>query len=209
MTYNFVFFASRDGGGVYADRTSVYSIGNKSALLNAINNISQTTQINGVRPDGDGAVFINVAAGGISPYAYIGALVVQGYTADTTGNAAAGISSKSAGLANPDEEQSPLAAPVTGNEGETGKSRTLAAYPNPFADELTVKLNLQKPAEKLSVQLIDVTGKIIQTKELRNVPIGISQYNFNTSNRGLKSGVYILRIVGLPGKNESLKLIRK
>jgi large repetitive protein len=209
MTYNFVFFASRDGGGLFADRTSVYTIGNKSASLNAINNISQTTQINGVRPDENGAVFFSVAAGGISPYAYIGALVIQGYTADTTGNAAAGITSKSAGPANPDEEQSPQAAPVTVNDGEAGSSKTLAAYPNPFADALMVRLNLEKPAEKLSLQLVDVSGKIVLNQELRNVPKGSSQYSIDTGNRRLNSGVYILRVVGLPGKNQSLKLIRK
>jgi predicted esterase len=209
MTYNFVFFASRDGGGAFADRTTVYSIGNKSASLNAINNISQTTQINGVRPDQDGAVFVSIAAGGISPYGYIGALVIQGYTADTTGNAAAGITSRSAGPANPDEEQSPLAAPVTLNDAESGNSRTLAAYPNPFADALMVRLNLDRPAEKLSVQLVDISGKVVLSKELRNVPRGSSQYSFETGDRRLNTGVYILRVVGLPGKNQSLKLIRK
>ena len=95
MAFNFVFFASRDGGGNYADRTTVYSIGNQSVSLNAINNISQTVQLSNITADENGAVFININAGGASPYGYIGALVIQGYTSGSTGTGGGGGTGRS------------------------------------------------------------------------------------------------------------------
>jgi fibronectin type 3 domain-containing protein/predicted esterase len=209
QAYNFIFFASRDGGGFSADRTTNYSIGSQSVLLNAVNNVNQTVQINNVTADANGSVIVEIKAGGASPYAYIGAMVIQAYSIGTepTGLNAASVAHTGRVLSasSPSNELSSL-NPVIGNN-------TVRAFPNPFADDVIINVSLEKPVAKLSMVLLDLSGKPILSRELSNVPSGNSQHKLNTTgvNLGkLPPGIYLVRIIGLPGgKVETIKLIKR
>lgn len=82
-TYSFVFCGSRNGGG---DRTSVYSINGKSVSLNASYNTTQTVQIDGVKPDDNGEVFVTVELSQYAMFAYLNAMVINGYKEGEKGN---------------------------------------------------------------------------------------------------------------------------
>ncbi|MDW7696043.1 PA14 domain-containing protein (plasmid) [Flammeovirgaceae bacterium SG7u.111] len=77
--YNFIFFASRDGGG---NRTTNYTINGETVSLNASYNGDNTVQINGVSPDASGEVTINAQKASGASYGYINALIIQAYEDD-------------------------------------------------------------------------------------------------------------------------------
>ena len=75
-TYSFVFTGSRNGGG---DRTSIYTINGKSVSLNASFNTQNTVQIDDIKPDENGEVFLTVSLSQYAMFAYLNALVIHGY----------------------------------------------------------------------------------------------------------------------------------
>lgn len=207
LEYNFVFFASRDGGGAFADRTTLYSIGSKSASLNAINNSTQTAKITGITSDDDGAVIIRIQAGGASPYAYIGALVLQAYIKDTSESEIL-----SSGMVQSNDSQEVLAiGSVEDQQKEKVEEKiNFTAYPNPFVDDITLSVLVEKPVAKLSVRITDISGKVVYSKELRNINAGISQHKLGTSGYKWPDGVYFVQIVGLPeNKQRTIKVIKR
>ena len=183
MSYNIMFFASRNGGaGDMTDRTTIYQIGNSQATLNATNNISQTTQINNIIPDSNGAVFVKVYQAPTSNYGYIGALVIQ---AANSFNAPVIVTGNRPGALN-------------GQTAETEALSKIIPFPNPFKDNIKLNFSLQSPAEKVNVFVTDITGRTISIQELRNIPQGNSVQSLEIST-SLKPGVYFIKVLGLPG----------
>ncbi len=221
MAFNFVFFASRDGGGNYADRTTVYSIGNQSVSLNAINNTSQTVQLSNITADENGAVFINIDAGGASPYGYIGALVIQGYTSGSTGTGGGGGTGRSLIPEIPAPLITTTTTPVApvqvstqpasrgGIEVQEVSENSIAVYPNPFNDDVTLKMSLTAPAAKLTVIVTDASGRIVFRRELGNVASGVNIFKLGLSGNRMPPGIYFIRMTGLPGeKYETIRLLK-
>lgn len=75
--YNLVFFGSR--GQVADNRNTTYSVGAESVTLNAAGNTSNTVQLNGISPDGNGTIEFNIKRATGSTYAYLNAMVIQAY----------------------------------------------------------------------------------------------------------------------------------
>ena len=84
---------------------------------------------------------------------------------------------------NPDAEQSI-------EENNSSLSST-SVYPNPASDEATINFSLTESA-KVSIEIVDYTGKVIANNNLGNVAAGESQFNVNTSE--LANGVYFYNI---------------
>lgn len=76
-TYDFTFFASRMG--VVDVRNTVYSIGAKSAVLNASGNTSNTAKLIGIKPAANGSISISIAKEAASQFGYLGAMVIREY----------------------------------------------------------------------------------------------------------------------------------
>ncbi|MBI3138201.1 MAG: T9SS type A sorting domain-containing protein [Sphingobacteriales bacterium] len=79
--YNLVFFASRQAGD---DRSTSYTANGQTVTLNAANNINNTVQLNGLVADAGGVIEFSCLKTGTSPYAYLGAVVIQSYVDDGT-----------------------------------------------------------------------------------------------------------------------------
>ncbi|MFZ4797301.1 MAG: PKD domain-containing protein [Bacteroidia bacterium] len=80
---------------------------------------------------------------------------------------------------------------------------TLIVYPNPFNElvniDLTVKTNMS-----ITVQITDISGKIIENKKVE-LPSGNNNIRFETGH--LNNGMYILNILG-EGLNKNFKVIK-
>lgn len=79
--YNFVFFGSHEDG--FKGITN-FTINAQTVSLNATYNINKTVQINGVIPDATGKVTITVVKAAGQDYAYLSAMVIQGYASTQT-----------------------------------------------------------------------------------------------------------------------------
>ena len=86
-----------------------------------------------------------------------------------------------------------------GDKTSTENRVNIEAYPNPTQDVVNVLIN--KNFEKASIDVYNLIGQHLQTKEVkyRSTPISLKNY---------PSGVYILKIK-TDNQTESIKIIKK
>jgi len=204
MAYSLTFFAGRTGTG---DRTTTYVIGNNVVSLNAAGNTTQTVTINDVMPNSDGEINIGVVAGGSSPYAYVGALVIQARNNyDDSGNIIYNpmlymLNGRQSG----DAAQRLMMSKDIDNHNLS--SEMLKAYPNPFDRYVNIRLNWADN-EKLDFRLLSIDGKSV---DYQSIPVanGLNNITYRPL-KNLVPGVYILTIRSQSsGKTITVKLIRR
>jgi len=66
-------------------------------------------------------------------------------------------------------------------------------YPNPFYDKATIEYSLVKKS-KVSLEILDVTGKQLGYLNQQNQPAGKYQFDINADQYHLTPGVYILKV---------------
>jgi hypothetical protein len=79
---------------------------------------------------------------------------------------------------------------AAGIENNTSFINELKIYPNPSTEKITIDMNL-KNSEKISLELLDITGKVILVKDAGMLK-GESKQNLDVS--GISNGSYFLRI---------------
>lgn len=212
--YSFTFFASRDGGGYTPDRTTVYTINGSSVSLNAANNISNTVQISNVVPDADGSVLIQIQAGSASPFAYIGALVIEAFQPGITGTGG----SSGSGNTMISGRMASVPTPTSSNISNTNAKRAIttevrndlavSVFPNPFTTDPVISISSNKAKEKVEIVVTDISGRQVLVREIRNIPIGLSQYKLGLDSDKLLPGIYIVRISEQGGNLKMVKLVK-
>ncbi len=80
---------------------------------------------------------------------------------------------------------------VTGLKNQESILSNVSVFPNPSVELINVNLNL-KSEQKVSLELIDVTGKLIVTKDLGTFS-GESKQSLNIN--GVAKGTYFIRVV--------------
>jgi hypothetical protein len=80
---------------------------------------------------------------------------------------------------------------TTSTEKALAVNTALDVYPNPSSDVAAVRFSLTNPAS-VSLQLYDVTGRMVREIAQRDMHTGDHQVMINTS--ALKQGVYLLRL---------------
>lgn len=215
LAYTFIFFASREGTG---NRTTLYTVNGSSASLNAANNISQTVQIDNVRPDENGEAIITISVPSGSQYGYIGSMVIQGYhspaiTVDGNSGGNSGgrvmndyIVSQQLENNNGLTESAENSAAVARNIEAADKlgAAEVTIYPNPFVNYINVSLNLLENQEKVSIRVLDVTGKPVIVKDITGLQKGVSVQRV-TLPATLPVGVYLVQVI----TNENNKAVPK
>lgn len=173
MLYNFTFFGSRQGTGT---RVTVYKIGNTAVSLNATNNTTNTVSINNIKPDANGAVFIAVYDPATSIFGYLNSLVINATNPAKTTKV---IASNSTVNQLPLDEAEPM-------------HDSVSAYPNPFVNDVVVKLWLQQNAQHLSVALMDASGRIVHRENFSNIQKGLWVQRLQLQGHKLPKGFYFI-----------------
>lgn len=86
---------------------------------------------------------------------------------------------------------------------DIGNNEQVFVYPNPFKDQLNIDVTTLSKGE-IRLQIIDISGKIIETKMLEVLP-GNNSILFDAHH--LTNGIYMINIVG-EGMNKNFKLIK-
>lgn len=186
LDYNFEFFASRDGSG---NRTTNYTINGKVTSLNAAYNTSNTAQIESIKPDEEGEVFISMQSAPNSSFGYIGALMIHGY--------------RNVDISNP--EQSARLASALKDELHIDKPHIIQAlnvYPNPF--ENMFKVGGFGKDEEVSIIMRNYTGQIVFMKN--NLHPG-NEFVIEL-NGSFKNGLYLLEVYS-GSQKQVFKVIKK
>ncbi|MDZ4668973.1 MAG: T9SS type A sorting domain-containing protein [bacterium] len=67
----------------------------------------------------------------------------------------------------------------------------LQVYPNPASEKLNIELSVIKPIASLNVELMDITGRVIQSQNFTQVK---GNFDLTISTATLNSGVYFLTV---------------
>ena len=198
MRYNFVFFGGCKDRG--KGQVTTYTIGTESVDLDAKNNTMNTIQINNVVPDANGSVLISLTPAIVSGFGYINSLSIQAVGTDIDGTPS-GRKVIQAG-----DRNVALLDIDSGSVSKTDRNVILGAYPNPFVDDITLKLSLNNPAGKIIAVLKDISGRPIFSTTLTNLKKGISEHRMGLKGGKLPAGTYGIQLLGLP-KGEKAAII--
>ena len=80
-----------------------------------------------------------------------------------------------------------------------------AAFPNPFAEAATIQFYLLSASE-VTIQVVSITGQMLEEENLGNLPSGANSFNWNA--KMLPAGMYFIRIQ-TPGKTEVIKAFKR
>lgn len=200
MRYNFVFYGGcKDRGRA---QITTYTIGNQSVDLDAKNNTMNTVQINDVVPDANGNVLISLTPTLVGGFGYINSLSIQAVASDNN-NMPSERKAHSTRTAAKVALADSAAASISDN------AVILGTYPNPFVDDITVRLSLEKPVDKIFVTLNDISGKPVFVSTLTNLPKGTSERKLGLNGRKVAPGVYGLQLLGLPGDRKATVVVVK
>jgi hypothetical protein len=168
--------------------------------LNASFNISQVVQIDDVKPDNNGEVFIDVSLGTYAMYAYLNGMVINGYKrGDTTSTGGSGrgieqfiVLDKKPATVQPAVIATTAKGPVTPVEAVS----QVSVYPNPFADDINVSLSLENDLDRVTIRLTDAAGHVVYNKDFSGLRKGEWRQQLQIPGEQLTAGVYILEIRG-------------
>jgi hypothetical protein len=181
------------------DFTSSYTIGNRTVYLNAFRNTTEVVYIGDVQPDENGEVLLNVSSPASSNYGFTSAIVIQSYDDAVGGVVLNGV--------NPND---PAEESITGTVTTTGtvavaeemKQVRVAAYPNPFTDNVKIDFVNTASANQVNVDIMDMTGRIVYRRDAGRLPAGMNTLRLDIGNSSLAPGMYIVRL-NINGKTAS------
>ncbi|MBV9962994.1 MAG: fibronectin type III domain-containing protein [Parafilimonas sp.] len=180
--YDFTFFASSQA---YGDVNSLYTVNGKKGVLNASLNTDGTVTVYNIVPDKNGEAVITISPNSFSSqYGLIGALIMQEYTPNNNS-----IPSPKARKSNK----------ISGNQpiSQATKSSTIknaaVAYPNPFNNDFTLSISLQKQ-ENVQAELYDINGKLILRKNFGELQQGSHELRI-IPGTNISRGMYVLKII--------------
>lgn len=206
LKYRLGFFASADWN---YNLTTSYTVNGRVRFLNASKNTSRAEYIDEITPTNDGEIYLEVSTNSLAQFGFLSGLIIQGYSAA----AAPAAPAKPVMMVPPVAQQKPgkvetatEARKVNVNAPEVATNTTVAAYPNPFRNEITFKLSGLDKAKGYQIQLLNANGMVIADRKA-NMAAG-NTVNMNVSGLGLKPGMYMARVI-VDGKvTKSIKLLK-
>ncbi|RBL88014.1 fibronectin type III domain-containing protein [Chitinophaga flava] len=203
MAYSFVFFGSRAGGG---DRISAYSINGKVVTLNALNNTSQTVQIDNVVPNSDGEIRVVIYIAPNGQYAYLNALVINAYPKDNTPGADNSITPDNVMMAvNRNRSAAGIISKIEPTKENSEEILVESVYPNPISSFVNLLVKNTGKSQNVTIKVFDLTGRMVYAKAGIALPEGSQPVRVDF-NRDMAPGVYLLQV--LTPDNKRVKIVK-
>jgi hypothetical protein len=184
---------------------TTYSIGSRTVYLSGLYNTSKAVYIDGVIPNVNGEITVNISTTSDAASGLLNAIVLQGYTYVAGGTVTDNPVTSQAIRVN------------TGTAADSAARRDsvkqtpadLKAYPNPFNDYLNLQVETPTTIDKLDIEIFDSNGKIMFAKVFSSVPSGTNTIRISTAEANLQQGIYFMRVHSSDGvTNSVIKLIK-
>lgn len=101
------------------------------------------------------------------------------------------IAEPSPGLINTSHGQNDLVVKVEDYEKNIPENYQLSIFPNPFNNELTIKIPITKVGNT-KISIYNIQGKLVDKYNLQNINKGFYEFHWNAYK--LSSGLYIIRV---------------
>lgn len=190
-TYTFTLFGSRDGSG---DRSTIYSIGNKSGSLNASGNTSKSVTITGVKANSNGEVLLTVQKGAKASFGYLNAMVIT-YSSGSATKATAAMATASDSHTDDLEE-----------ELATNDLKQLQLLANPVKnDRLLLAAAAERGIQEGAVEIYDTSGR--RHRATLKQSTAVDTWEVDVSH--LHRGIYILLLEQADGQLQRIRFIQQ
>ncbi|MEO1053271.1 MAG: PA14 domain-containing protein [Bacteroidota bacterium] len=193
--YNFTFFgAIQTGFSIFTN----FTIGDETVTNSQSNNISEAVSINGVVPNQNNEVLVQVQEASGSRWAIFNAMVVDAFPVDPNG----GVTSRAnngitdAGIyGNVREVRQGISNPIT------------TLYPNPATSNLNVRVTDASLGD-IQFTIVDLMGKVAYQGTFSNDQVN-NEFQINLDELGLNNGVYIMKAVFADTQTFTYRIIKE
>lgn len=211
--YNFEFFGSKYGGG---NRTTIYSVGDKSVSLDVANNFTNTVELKWIQANSNGEILIEISKSTDAIDGYLNALIIE-KTNLMFGNSTAATSTIT-GLENStylvelevidneclsDLDTVSILVGVTNNAAIQSRpiEASISIQPNPSSNWITLSMDNYETPLQCNIHTLD--GKIIKTQPILNPQTSLNIQHF-------PAGIYLVNLRDRQGNiTWSSKLIKQ
>ena len=190
--YRFGFVGSSSPNGWFpGNYTATYTIGNRTTYLNSWQNTSKIVYIGDVLPDSNGEVLLNFSSTAEAAYAFNAGILIEAYNDAVGGTVVNGMV-----FEGQDVETGPLVAA----DDAAAREAKVRMYPNPFADNVNIDFVNSSPSNNISVDVVDLSGKLVYRRAYGKLSRGYTTLRLNTADGNIRKGVYffILNVNGMP-----------
>ncbi len=191
--YNFTFFSS-----IVTTNQEIntnYTINGEKVTNRADNNSQNTASISGISPNEDNEVNITVQEAPGSRWAIWNAMLIEATPSEASVLAGA---RRGTGL-----DLSRLDNVKRVNFGIQKKAQEFSIYPVPSNGEFNLQFG-EATEGRLTVEVIDMMGKLVYVKDMENTADG--HYRINANSANIQNGVYIVKATFEDGSNSIAKL---
>jgi chitodextrinase/pimeloyl-ACP methyl ester carboxylesterase len=190
--YRIGFFNSMSTNGWFAGNyTCTYTINGRTVYLNSWMNSTKVVYIGDVQSDSNGELLLDFSTTETAVYGFNGGIIVQAYDDVPEGGTVL-----NGGLTKPGE--------MTGTVSEEAAARTTAQatqevtegrmYPNPFIDQVNLDFNNTAADNNVSVDVYDLSGKLVFRKAFGKLAAGYNTLRVNTGSANLNTGIYMVTL---------------
>ena len=190
--YRIGFLGSMSTNGWFAgDYTCTYTINGRTVYLNSWMNSTKIVYIGDVQSDSNGELLIDFSTTEQANYGFNAAMVIQSYD-DVPGGGSvlngveviAGAETATVGA----DDAVRAATQATTKEITEGRT-----YPNPFIDQINLDFNNTAADNNVSVDVYDLSGKLVFRKAFGKLTAGYNTLRVNTGT-SLNTGIYMVTL---------------
>lgn len=203
--YRVGFWGSSSSAGWFkGNYTATYTINGRTVYLNSWMNSSKMVFIDNVAPDENGEMLLDFSTTQAAAYGFNGGFIIEDYT-DPDAPMVVSNNSVVEPLISADDEPGDAGA---NHAGRLAQLNAIKMYPNPVNDFLNIDFNNNSSANKVSMEVYDLSGRITYRRNLGSLPQGGNTVRLNAAEAGMKTGIYIVTL-SVNGKSiQANKIVR-
>jgi hypothetical protein len=191
------------------DFTASYTIGDKVVYLNAYQNSTKCVYIDDVQANSLGQIFITMGTLPGARWGFWSAITIESYDDDS--NASGPLNTTGTVQVSNDEVVLETSSPTENRTNFVEQTKVTVSevkvFPNPFNESLTIKVSTES-SKRVSVRLVDVTGRMIVSRDL-GVVDGVRSLTITSAEIGnVSAGTYMLQMVTDGKVEKSVKLVK-
>jgi large repetitive protein len=185
--YRFGFTGSSSPNGWFkGNYTATYTINDQTVYLNSWSNTTKVVYIDDVRPDENGEVMLNFSTTKTAVYGFNSGIIIEEYKEPQAEFITSMVNRTNDDLM----VEQPIVDSVR-NEPEYAEPRI---YPNPFKDFINIDFYNTDPGKEVGVYVYDLSGRLLHSREFRNLPQGNQSIKLNTLETNIGTGVFMVML---------------
>jgi len=189
--YRIGFLGSMSTNGWFAGNyTCTYTINGRTVYLNSWMNSTKIVYIGNVQADANGELLLDFSTTETAVYGFNAGLIIEAYDDIPEGGTVLNrtVTNGNGTTSGPLVEESARVAQTTQQQITEGRM-----YPNPFIDQVNLDFNNTAADNHVSVDVYDLSGKLVFRKAFGKLAAGYNTLRVNTGTN-LNTGIYMVTL---------------